>query len=86
MNEPNEKSKPITVEQLYAAARKLSADERELLIAALEQNNNPGFASPEIQQAWLEECDRRVQLVKEGKAGWVDGEQFMHGLRESLAE
>jgi hypothetical protein len=52
----------------------------------MDQNEDSGWASPKIKQAWLEECDRRVQLVKEGKAGWVDGEQFMCDLRESLAE
>jgi hypothetical protein len=86
MNEPNEKPQPITVKQLYAAACKLSADQREQLVALMGQNEDSGWASPEIKQAWLEECDRRVQLVKEGKAGWVDGEQFMCDLRESLAE
>jgi hypothetical protein len=79
-------SKPKTVEDVYEIVRRLSTDQREQLVALMDQNVDPGWASPEIKQAWLEECDRRVQLVKEGKSGWVDGEQFMHGLRESLAE
>jgi hypothetical protein len=62
------------------------ADQREQLVPLMDQNEDSGWASPEIKQAWLEECDRRVQLVKEGKAGWVGGEQFMRDLRESLAE
>jgi hypothetical protein len=86
MNEPNEKPKPITVEQLYADASKLSVEERELLVLMLEQNNNSGFSSPKIKQVWLDECDRRVQSIKEGKSGWVDGDQFMRDLRKSLAE
>jgi hypothetical protein len=57
-----------------------------LLAARLIQDTSSGFASPEIEQAWIEECDRRIQLIDEGKAGWVDGEQFMQKLRKSLAE
>lgn len=79
-------SKPKSAQDLYEAAQQLSSDERELLAAMLNQDEAPGFASPEIEKAWIEECNRRRQLVKEGKAGWVDGEQFMRELRKSLAE
>ena len=79
-------SKPKTVQDVFEIVRQLSADQQEQLLTLMDQNKDSGWASPEIKQAWIEECDRRVQLVKEGKAGWVDGEQFMRDLRKSLAE
>lgn len=86
MNEANKKPKLKTVEQIYKEALKLSDDEREKLVVLLEQDGHADWASPDIKQAWIEECDRRMKLIDEGKAGWVDGEQFMRNLRKSLAK
>jgi hypothetical protein len=79
-------SKPKTAQDVYEVVRQLSPDERKLLEILMDNDDNSGWASPELEQAWIEECDRRIQLINEGKAGWVDGEQFMQKLRKSLAE
>jgi hypothetical protein len=86
MTTPKETSAPRTMEEIYQDALRLSSEEREKLVGMLDQDENSGWTSLEIKQAWIEECDRRVQLVKDGKAGWVDGEPFMRDLRQSLAE
>ena len=79
-------SKSKIVQDAYNVVQALAADERELLMVMLEQDQKPGWASPEIEQAWVEECNRRMQLIKEGKAGWVDGEQVLADLRKSITE
>jgi hypothetical protein len=54
-----------------AAMLKLNSDERELLVAMLDQDQdqdeNSGWASPEIKQAWMDEIERRERLHAEGK-------------------
>lgn len=86
MTNADEKPLPITVAEIYEAALKLSAAERDELSVMLEHGKSPGWVSPEIQQAWLEESRRRVRLIEEGKAGWVDGEQAVADLRKLVAE
>ena len=62
-------AKPKTVQDVYEAALQLNSDERELLIAMLDQDQdeNSGWASPEIKQAWMDEIERRERLHAEGK-------------------
>jgi hypothetical protein len=79
-------SKPKTAQDVYEIICGLSAEEREELSAMLEHEDSPGWASPEIEQAWLEESRQRVRLIEEGKAGWVDGEQVLAKLRKLVAE
>lgn len=78
-------SKPKSAQDIYTEALKLSVEERELLVAMLEQNDSPGWASPEIEQAWMEELARRRKLMDEGKVGFVDGEKFLNELRQKYA-
>jgi hypothetical protein len=89
MTKPTENAapdKPKTVEELYEEARQLSPEERELLAARLIQDTSPGFASPEIEQDWLEEARRRSQLRAEGKTRSLDGEKVFAELRRKYAE
>jgi hypothetical protein len=64
-------AKPKTVQDVYEAALQLNSDERELLVAMLDQDQdqdeNSGWASPEIKQAWMDEIERRERLHAEGK-------------------
>jgi hypothetical protein len=75
-----------TAKDIYEDALKLGKDEREKLFFMLTQQTGSGFAAPDIEQAWIEECDRRVQLIEEGKAGWVDGDEALQELRKTVAE
>jgi hypothetical protein len=84
MNEPNEKPAPRTVEQIYEAALKLSAEEREKLYLMLINDEEQYVMDPEIERAALEECERRVQLVREGKMEFVDADEVIRKARKIL--
>jgi hypothetical protein len=79
-------SKPKTVQAIFQEVQRLNRDERELLLSMLRQDEANDPVSDEITQAWIEESDRRLRLIEEGKAGWVDGEQALQQLRESIAK
>ena len=79
MNKPDETSACKTVEELYQEAQKLSADDRELLLAMLQQND-----APDIDQAWVEEIRRRVRLLDEGKMKTVPMEEALQRAHDRL--
>jgi len=78
-----------SAEEIYQDALQLNEEERELLLLRLanevqgSQENN-GWASPEIEQAWMEEIEQREQLAAEGKMEWIPAEEVFHSLREQL--
>jgi hypothetical protein len=64
-----------TAEDIYRDVQQLSPEERELLTTMLHQDDAPAFASPEIEQAWLDEVERIERLASEGKMetfAWED--------------
>jgi putative addiction module component (TIGR02574 family) len=85
MNKPDETPARRTVEEIYQEAQKLSAAERELLLAMLQQNAAPGLVSPGIDQAWIEEIRRRIRLLDEGKMKAVPMEEALQRARDQLA-
>ena len=60
----------------------LSDEEWEKLLRFLVSPPEGNFASPEIEQAWLEEAMRRDRAVAEGKEKLIPGEEAMRELRE----
>jgi hypothetical protein len=60
-------SKPKTAQDAYEVVRQLSPDERDKLDVLMDKDENSGWASPEIKQAWMEEIERRDHLHAEGK-------------------
>ena len=79
------------VQKLYEKAMQLSEDEREVLSlmltnAARCNESHDGWASPEIEQAWMVEIERREQLDAEGKMKWIPGEKVMRDLRKLVSE
>ena len=84
MNKPDETSACKTVEELYQEAQKLSADDRELLLAMLQQNDAPGLGAPDIDQAWVEEIRCRVRLLDEGKMKTVPMEEALQRAHDRL--
>jgi hypothetical protein len=89
MNEPNEKPKFKTVEQLYEAALKLSAEEREKLYLMLVKDDEQYTQyemDPEIERAAVEECKRRAQLVREGKMELIDADEVIREARKILGQ
>ena len=65
-------------EELYKEALTLSAEEREELMRWLSMQADGLWASPEIEQAWMEECDRRERDYRAGKTRMVPGDESIH--------
>ena len=83
MANPTHKS----AEEVFEQVRQLDPEEREKLEELLAaENDSKFFATPEIEQAWLEEARRRTQLRVEGKTLAVPGEEFFAELRRKYAE
>ena len=73
-------------EELYKQALTLSAEEREELMRLLSMQADSGWASPEIEQAWMEECDRRDRDYRAGKTKLIPGEEVHRRARERMAK
>jgi len=85
MNKPDETPARRTAEEIYQEVQKLSADERELLLAMLQQKDASGLATPEIDQAWVQEIRRRVRLLDEGKMKTIPMEEALQRAHDRLA-
>jgi hypothetical protein len=77
------------VQKLYQKAIQLSDDEREVFLlmltnAARCNEANNGWASPEIERAWMEECDRRDRDYRAGKTTLIPVEESIRRAREHL--
>ena len=79
-------SKSKTAQAIFNDIQALDPDERELLVTMIQLDEINESASDEITRAWIEQSKRRMKLIEEGKAGWVDGEQALKQLRESVAK
>jgi hypothetical protein len=80
-----------SVDEIFQDALKLSENEREVLSLMLtnsargnEENN--GWASPEIEQAWMEEIERREQAYANGEVELIPVEEVFRDLRKITAE
>lgn len=66
-----------------AEGRNLSRDERELAAIALQQISDVEQA--EVDAAWEEEVNRRIDDILTGKIELVDGEETHRMIRAELA-
>lgn len=73
-------------EELYKEALALSAEEREELVCLLTMQADSGWASPEVEQAWREECDRRYQEWKDGKVEAIPADEAIRQIRDQLTK
>jgi len=73
-------------EELYKEALTLTEEEREELVRLLMMETDSGWASPEIEQAWLEECDRRYREWKDGKVDAIPADEAIRQIREQLTK
>ena len=73
-------------EELYKEALKLSEEEREELVRLLTMQADSGWASPEIEQAWMEECDRRMTAIEDGTMELIPADEVYRHVRERLAK
>ena len=69
---------------LREAALKLSPFERAQLIDTLWQSLDPAHQA-EIDQAWLEESNDRLNAYQRGEIEAVDGESVLSELKEKLS-
>jgi len=84
MAESNEKPQPATVQELYEAALKLSTEEREKLYLMLSQEDERYTVDPAAERAIIEECERRVQMVREGKMELIDADEVIRKAKAIL--
>jgi putative addiction module component (TIGR02574 family) len=73
-------------EELYREALALSDEEREELVRLLTMQRDSGFTSPAIEQAWIEECDRRYQEWQDGKVNATPAEAVHRRVRQRLTK
>lgn len=74
----------MKIEELKAAISDLPIDQRiEIADYVLETLNRP---DPEVEEAWLEEIQRREKKFKDGKATLIPGEKVISAIRERLAK
>ena len=69
-------------EELYKEALAPSAEEAEKLVRLLTMQADSGWASPEIEQAWIEEIERREKEIAAGENQWLPGDKVMRQLRD----
>ena len=73
-------------EELYKEALALSAGEREELKRLLSMQPDSGYASPEIEEAWMDEIERRERDLADGRDNWIPGDEVMRELRERYSK
>ncbi|MDH3513113.1 MAG: addiction module protein [Gammaproteobacteria bacterium] len=71
-------------EELYNEALALSPEEREELVRLLTMQTDSKWASPEIEQAWLDECDRRYQEWQDGDVDAIPADEATRQIRDQL--
>jgi putative addiction module component (TIGR02574 family) len=71
------------IAEIEARIRSLSAEEKAELIRGLIADLD-GPAEAGVEQAWLEEAQRRHREVTEGKVQAIPGERVFENLRARL--
>ena len=74
-----------TVKEVYEDSLKLTEDERAELVKLLAPDGD-GWASPEIEKAWMEEIERREKEYAEGKMELIPAEDVFRELRKIVGE
>ncbi len=72
-------------EKVYRDALLLSESERDELVRLLTMQNDGMWASPEIEQSWMDECDRRVKAMDRGEMELIPADEVYRRIRERLA-
>lgn len=73
-------------EELYKEALTLSEEERDELVRLLTMQSDSGWASPEIEQAWMKECDRRIKAIEDGTMELIPADEVYRHVRERLSK
>jgi len=71
-------------EEIYKEALALSPEEREKLVRLLKMQADSSWASPEVDQAWIDECDRRYREWQDGKVDAIPTDEAIRQIRDQL--
>ena len=55
----------------------MSEEEREVLVRLLTMQADSGWASLDIEEAWIEEIERREREHAEGKTEWIPADEVI---------
>lgn len=69
-----ERKPTMTIDQIEAVALELPEDDREELIARLTASR---ARNADVRQAWLNEAERRMELVRAGRMGLMDADEAL---------
>jgi hypothetical protein len=69
-----EERKPMSVEQIVSAALELPEEDREEVIVHLSAHRSRPSA---IREAWIEEAERRMELVRAGRMRLLDADEVL---------
>lgn len=69
-----ERKPTMTIDQIEAVALELPEDDREELIARLTASR---ARNADVRQAWLNEAERRMELVRAGKMRLMDADEAL---------
>lgn len=84
---------PTDLDRVLAEALILSVADREKLLESLlasldgpfeKDDPGPSFATPELEQYWIEESHRRMQLMESGEMETYPAEEVIARLRDRL--
>ena len=72
----------MSVEALIEQALKLSVEEREEIVARLNENlEAQAPMDPAWEAAWTKEIDRRIEDIREGRVTLVEADEAFARLR-----
>jgi hypothetical protein len=66
--------KPMSIDEIEAAALELPEDDRDELIDRLSARRT---RNESIRQAWLAEAERRMELVRAGKMRLINADEVL---------
>lgn len=69
--------KPMSIDEIEAAALELPLDERDELIQRLQATR---VEDQTIDSAWRAEIRRRMELIDAGEVEWIDEEEILAEL------
>jgi putative addiction module component (TIGR02574 family) len=72
------------LEQIESEVLKLSEEEQRELAYQILDRVSGGFETPEIEKAWIEEIERRVEEINKGTMEMIPMEEVMKQAREIL--
>lgn len=73
------------VTAIIEQARKLTPEEQRELLHRLLSDDEPAEGTPEeIEQAWVEECERRVSAHERGETSFAGSDEIFARIRERL--